>query len=271
MNQPGPVALRENQGLSFVEMTDGYDPEASVLVKAEALLAIMVSRAEGGSGNPDLYKQLRGDLLKNPAIKPMLPSFVESIRDQQHFWSFIKAKYSTYAERREFLWNAFRPLLDHLELGARSPSDASTSQTLAAFDPDHITQIWTRALDRRDSDPEGAITLARTLIESVCKYVLDDLSVMYDSKEDLPKLYKLTAESLNLAPSQHTEQVFKQILGGCQSIVECLGTLRNRISDAHGQGRQPVKPAPHHAELAVNLAGAMATFLVATWRKRKGI
>lgn len=250
-------------------MIDDYDPDASVLVKAESLQAIMLSRAEGGPGNPDLYKQLRADLLKNPAIKPMLPSFVESIRDQHQFWTFIKAKHHTYAGRREFLWGAFRPLLNHLELGARSPSDEGTSQMLAAFDPDHITQIWTRALERRTADPEGAITLARTLLETVCKYVLDDLRVVYDSKEDLPKLYSLTAASLNLAPSQHTEKVFKQILGGCHSIIEGLGTLRNRISDAHGQGRQPVKPAPHHAELAVNLAGAMATFLVATWRKKQ--
>jgi hypothetical protein len=33
---------------------------------------------------------------------------------------------------------------------------------------------------------------------------------------------------------------------------------------ARWQGRNPVRPAPRHAELAVNLAGAMAVFLVAT-------
>jgi hypothetical protein len=31
-----------------------------------------------------------------------------------------------------------------------------------------------------------------------------------------------------------------------------------------------VKPAPRHAELAVNLAGSMATFLIATWEGRSG-
>jgi len=31
-----------------------------------------------------------------------------------------------------------------------------------------------------------------------------------------------------------------------------------RLGDSHGKGRSPVKPAPRHAELAVNLAGAMA-------------
>jgi hypothetical protein len=50
--------------------------------------------------------------------------------------------------------------------------------------------------------------------------------------------------------------------------VNELGSLRNRISDAHGHGRRPVKPAPRHAELAVNLAGAVSAFLVATWSER---
>jgi hypothetical protein len=30
-----------------------------------------------------------------------------------------------------------------------------------------------------------------------------------------------------------------------------------------------VKPKPRHAELAVNLAGAMAAFMVATWQEKK--
>jgi hypothetical protein len=62
---------------------------------------------------------------------------------------------------------------------------------------------------------------------------------------------------------------FKRILGSCQSIVETLGTLRNRLGDAHSAGPKKNKPLPRHAELAVNLAGTMATFLVDTWQARQ--
>jgi hypothetical protein len=75
---------------------------------------------------------------------------------------------------------------------------------------------------------------------------------------------------LNLSPAQHTEQIFKQILGGCKSVVEGLGAMRNKISDAHGKGKKSIKPASRHAELAVNLAGSMATYLVSTWEADKG-
>jgi len=41
------------------------------------------------------------------------------------------------------------------------------------------------------------------------------------------------------------------------------------IADAHGKGAAGTKPAPRHAELAVNLSGTMATFLLQTWEARK--
>jgi predicted transcriptional regulator len=132
------------------------------------------------------------------------------------------------------------------------------------FDKESIHKVWQGALERRITDPEGAITLSRTLLESVCKHILDDLNISYDDGMELPKLYRLLATALNLAPAQHTEQIFKQILTGCVSIVEGLGALRNKVSDAHGRGRKNVRPAARHAELAVNLAGSLATFLVVT-------
>jgi hypothetical protein len=159
-------------------------------------------------------------------------------------------------------------LLDFLERGGTAPSDKSVSEVLETFDSAHVQAAWSKALDRRHSDPEGAITVARTLLESVCKRILEEFHIPYRENDDLPKLYKLTAEALKLAPSQHSEQVIKQILGGCTAVVEGLGALRNRLSDSHGRGKLGVKPVERHAGLAVNLAGTMAVFLFETWKAR---
>jgi hypothetical protein len=51
----------------------------------------------------------------------------------------------------------------------------------------------------------------RMLLESVCKHILDEAGKPYASDLDLPKLWALTAENLNLAPHQHQEEVFKAI------------------------------------------------------------
>ena len=146
-------------------------------------------------------------------------------------------------------------MLELLERGGVTPSDQVVSIAIEKFDASNIQAAWSKALDRRVSDPEGAITMARTLLESVCKHILEEAEVDFDDSPDMNKLYRQTAEQLNIAPSQHTEQVFKQILGGCTSVVEGLGALRNRLSDSHGKGKAGVKPAPRHAELAVNQIG----------------
>lgn len=143
------------------------------------------------------------------------------------------------------------------------------SDALETFDAKGVHAVCSKALDRRLSDPDGAITVARTLLETVCKRILDEQSISYTDKEDLPKLYSMAARSLNLAPDQHSEEPIKAILGGAMTLVNGIGTLRNRLSDSHGRGGKPVRPSPRHASLAVNLAGGVATFLVETFRERQ--
>ncbi|MGO4332488.1 abortive infection family protein [Cupriavidus sp. M-11] len=184
------------------------------------------------------------------------------------FWQFIKHKFPSYAERRTYLWNEFRPLIEMIEQSSSGPADHVVTAAIERFDADHLQAAWRKALERRQTDPAGAITIARTLLETTCKHILDEVSVDYGDSPELPHLYRLTSKALNLAPSQHTEDVFKQILGGCHSVVEGLGALRNRLSDAHGTGKRAVKPAPRHAELAVNLSGALALYLLQTFEAR---
>lgn len=237
--------------------------------KIDSMKIILVSQATGGVGDGGEYMLLRRELMANPRIAKMLPRFVHVCRSLSEFWSFIKPKFGTYHERREYLRTEFDPLLTMLETESRTPSDAAITATVQSVDSSYVQEIWHKALERRATDPEGAITAARTLLETVCKHILDSTGVTYDDGADLPKLHSLTAKQLSLSPSQHTEQLFKQILGGCQAVVEGLGALRNRHSDAHGKGASGSKPAPRHAELAVNLSGTMATFLLQTWEARK--
>ena len=103
------------------------------------------------------------------------------------------------------------------------------------------------------------------------KHILDDQSIVYNDGSDLPILYKEVAKILNLAPEQHNEGIFKQILGGVTSVVTGLGALRNKLGDAHGKSKTNVKPSLRHSELAVNLAGSMAMFLFRTYTEKKNL
>jgi hypothetical protein len=150
-----------------------------------------------------------------------------------------------------------------------TPADSEITKALAAFKAPDVHERWQEALKRRAADPRAAITSARTLLEDTCKWILHEAGVPFNEEVELQVLYRQLAKLLNLAPDDHTEQIFKQILGSCQSIVTSLGAIRNKLSDAHSQGPKRARPLPRHAELAVNLAGTMATFLIATWEAKQ--
>jgi hypothetical protein len=240
----------------------------TALEQARYLENILVAACEGATEHTGMYQQLRGMLMSDAVLKPLLPDFVRTCRDLNHFWGYIKSVSPKWAPRRHHVRDAMTPVLDHLEGANRAPVDAVASDVLQKFDADGVHIVWEKALARRHTDPDGAITSARTLLETVCKRILDEAGETYSDKENLPGLYKAVATKLNIAPSQHTEEAFKRILGGATSVVEGLGSLRNKIGDAHGQGGKPIRPGARHAQLAVNLAGTMATFLIETWIAR---
>lgn len=250
-------------------MTESDNSLVSDYELARSLQEILIARATGLEADDSAYQENRRKLMQNRSLGDVIPGIVRDSRSLSEFWEFIKLKFSRYQERRSYIRQEFKLLLDRLEVFNHAPLENVITETLKQFDLDEIHAVWQRCLQRKDTDPEGAITLSRTLLEGICKHILDEFGIEYDTnKIELPELYKKTSQALNLAASQHTEEVFKQILGGCAGIVNGLGTLRNRLGDAHGKGKNQIRPAPRHAELGVNLAGSMALYLVQTFHAK---
>jgi hypothetical protein len=241
---------------------------STAIGQVNRLESVLVAACEGARADDVLYQDLRQALMREAILRPLLPEFVRTCRNLDHFWGYIKTVSPQWAPRRHHVREALTPLFSHLEGANQAPVDTVASDVLQKFDEDGVLAVWEKALARRHTDPDGAITTARTLLETVCKRVLDESAVEYSDKDDLPSLYRSVATTLQIAPSQHTEDAFKRILGGATSVVEGLGSLRNKIGDAHGQGKRPIRPSARHAQLAVNIAGAVATFLVETWTER---
>ena len=246
-------------------MTFAPELPASPLKRAELMKDLLTAAATGGNRDDPRYTPLRREFLNSPQLRGRLPSFVRNYRDRGAFWPFIRNEAPSYAERRRLISQGFNPLLDYLEGSEAQPADEAIAEALATLGAEQVEEAWSKALRRREDDPEGALTSARTLLEMVLKHILDQRSIDYQDKDDLPKLYGKAAETLNLAPGQHSEPAFKTVLGSAMNLVNGLGTLRNRLSDSHGRSsRIPARPAPRHASLAVNTAGAVAAFLVET-------
>jgi hypothetical protein len=127
---------------------------------------------------------------------------------------------------------------------------------------ERILKEWEKAGDRLVHDQEGAITSARTLLESVCKHILDTTETPYPSDGDLPKLYGLVSAKLGLSAKSQVSDINKRFFGAVHTIIQAVGELRNKAGDAHGKSFNEASVSEAQALLSVSLAGAIATFLL---------
>lgn len=133
--------------------------------------------------------------------------------------------------------------------------------------PNVLTLAYVRKLsdkaERRlaASDLEGAITVARTLVEAVLEQLelrLTGLSGNYAG--DLQRQYKAVAKILRIDDKDDkVDEGFKQIARGLVQIVNGLAAIRNMASDGHAR---QVQPQARHAQVAVTSAKTVASFLV---------
>jgi hypothetical protein len=115
-----------------------FDPHERATILQNELIA----RATGESYNNEIYSDLRRFFMDDSIMRDLLPSFVRTCRDLDHFWGFIKNECDNYAGRRTIIRDALTPLFDHLEGANRAPADAAISDTLASFDPEGVHVVW---------------------------------------------------------------------------------------------------------------------------------
>jgi hypothetical protein len=127
----------------------------SLSEQIEALQNLLIAQATGGSGDNRHFQYLRQQVVGNPVLKDIAPRFLRTCRTLSEFWQFIKYEYRSYAERRTFIWDSFRPLFERIEGVAAAPSDHDVAVALEKFDSDTVHQLWLKAMERRETDPEG--------------------------------------------------------------------------------------------------------------------
>ena len=234
---------------------------AKAIKNLNSLKEILINHATGKQADDSEYKSLRGEIVASKTLRSISPGYLRDCRDLNEFWSFIKATSPNYEGRRTFIRQSLKSLFELIEtepqgeIPLKAPSDIT---------PDYIREEWEKAIDRKASDPRGAITSARTLLEATCKHILTKHNITYAEGTELPKLYGFCASALSLHPSQHTEDVFKEILSGIMSVVKGMGSMRNKLGDAHASKIASPKPASRHSAFAVHISCSLAMFLLET-------
>lgn len=125
-----------------------------------------------------------------------------------------------------------------------------------------------RRLERiGDSEPGEAIGLAKEIVESCCKLILDDRKVMYSERAEIPDLLKLLRKEIKIMPDGIDDNVkganeIRGILTSLGNIAHSLAPLRNAYGKGHGRGRDFRGLQPRHARLAIGAASTFVDFVL---------
>jgi hypothetical protein len=140
-------------------------------------------------------------------------------------------------------------------------------------EPGVVQQHLERMSVNVERDPAAAVGSAKELVESVCKFILEDYGIDYNKNDSLLDLYKKAAKALKLnreavPESAKGSEAAQRVLQNLATAVQSLAELRNELGLGHGK----TKPSPafaRHARLAFNASRAVVEFLLETWHVRR--
>lgn len=119
---------------------------------------------------------------------------------------------------------------------------------------------WIEANRRITIDPPGAITAARTLLETTLKTIIQERNETPDNSGDLVRLVRQAENVLDFIPSEH--QAKHQIFSGLASVLNGLTSLSNEAGDRHGTIGGIGIEDPTIAELCVNASGTIGILFI---------
>jgi hypothetical protein len=177
--------------------------------------------------------------------------------------SFIREMLSTLRARGRQLADNVRHLTQALNVPVTN-AEAALESAAHELGYDDVLSEWHRAQDAVHLDPRDAITRASSLVETVCKHILSARGATDGLDGDIQRLLKATLKVLELEPHAQLTKDLRALSGGIVTVIHSLGALRTHEGTAHGHEPGDRPPTGVEGRLAVNLAGAAATFLMET-------
>ena len=122
-----------------------------------------------------------------------------------------------------------------------------------------IKREWIKAISRIEKSPEASITAARTMLEKVCKIILEKEGHSNLKEGNLAKLVKSTKKVLNL------EGGIEQISQGISTIVYGISNRSNEAGDRHAVTKHR-KISTAEAKFICDVCFSLALFFVENYK-----
>ena len=182
---------------------------------------------------------------------------------------------SRYDERCARIYQKCKAIIDKLE-GITSTIVKTANDLKDKFSSEYMSRQIELMVSMQSTNPTNAIGMAKELIESCCKTILDDLGIAWSKNDDVPQLTSKTLDVLNLLPAniQETDQgadAIKAVLGNLRSIPSKLAEIRNPFGSGHGKSASFQGLEERHAKLAVGSSITFVDFIWSTYDNQKKI
>jgi len=240
-----------------------------LLEAAHAVANCLVQSAENGMHDKDEYLQARS-LLKSGVPQSQLPKILRVCPSGEAVDAYLRriaTGSGSWGVRRNAANEEMQALFEFLEFGSGALNVIASPSDFADKGARHAAETWEKISVRVTDDPEGAVTLASKLLEDVCIAIIE-ASGAKPKGRSLKKLYDECSQLLGLKAKEHEDPNIQALIGSIVQVALRIGSLRNSASDSHGTRIGSYRPAPRHANLAVNASGATAVFLLETAKAR---
>jgi len=180
---------------------------------------------------------------------------------------------SRYEEKYARIYQKCKAIMDRLE-GSSSVIAKTADNLKEKFSSEYMSKQIELMVSMQSTNPTNAIGMAKELIESCCKTILEDLGIAWSKTDDVPQLTSKTMDALNLLPAnvQETDQgadAIKAVLGNLRAIPSKLAEIRNPFGSGHGKSASFQGLEERHAKLAVGSSITFVDFIWSTYENQK--
>ncbi|MBD5400630.1 abortive infection family protein [bacterium] len=152
--------------------------------------------------------------------------------------------------------NVYYVKSQHVEIPVETPS-------LDRIDREYIRQLIDRAFeDISNGNNDSAITKARTLIEEIFCYAIEQQNCSPSGRGDITRLYNQVKDLYNMHQNRDIDRRISDLLSGLNKIVDAISNMRNVASDSHGLGARRIAISDYHTRLVVGAAAVFSEFML---------
>lgn len=192
-----------------------------------------------------------------------------------NYEDYLYSGISRYDEKYAKIYLKCKEIIDRL--GGGTVAITKVAETLKIkFSSEYLSKQIDLMVQMQTTNPTNAIGMAKELIESCCKTILDEKGVTYSKDDGVPQLASKTMDILNLLPAnvQATDRgadAIKAVLGSLRAIPTKLAEIRNPFGSGHGKSASFQGLEIRHAKLAVGSSITFVDFIWSTYENSKNV